>query len=79
MSPNDTFIKALARCAKTPSQFKCVCCKVAMPVEEMSTDAKCHGWCIECDEYEKEACKRDAMNDRDGVGTGWHDSAQWDD
>ena len=37
-----------------------------MPVEEMSTDPKCHGWCEECDELEKEAAKRDDENDRDG-------------
>lgn len=63
----------------TPNEFKCVCCKVVIPVEEMSADARCHGWCRECDEHEKEACKRDAMNDREGCATGWHDDAQWDD
>lgn len=48
------------------NEFKCVCCKTVMPVEEMSADARCHGWCVECDEHEKEACRRDEENDRDG-------------
>lgn len=48
------------------NEFKCVCCKTIMPVEEMSVDPKCHGWCVECDEHEKEACRRDEENDRNG-------------
>ena len=48
------------------NEFMCKCCKTTMPVEEMSTDPKCHGWCEECDELEKEAAKRDDENDRDG-------------
>lgn len=50
----------------TATEFRCVCCKTDMPVEEMSVDPKCHGWCMECDDYEKEACRRDEENDRDG-------------
>lgn len=54
----------------TANEFRCVCCKITMSVKEMSADPRCSGWCVECDEHEKEACRRDALNDRDG----WDDA-----
>lgn len=68
MTTDDNFIKALARANAHLSQkeFRCVCCKTNLPLGQMTTDPRCHGWCVDCDEHEKEACRRDAQNDRDG-------------
>lgn len=50
----------------TTNEFKCVCCKTTLPVGDMSEDPRSHGWCVDCDDHEKEACRRDEENDRDG-------------
>ena len=59
----------------TTTEFACKGCNTIMPLEEMSADAGVYGWCVECDEAEREACKRDDENDRDG----WDDGDDWED
>lgn len=48
------------------NKFTCVSCKDIFPADKMSADPACKDWCVSCDELEKEACRRDEENDRDG-------------